>query len=219
MIKSPQKKEALQAVSPDGVSLSRKGYHSIPLGDCEFLVAKDSQGQYDLRDVYLLDNDSGIYARPETAGEMPTDAATYQEIPWISVTDGDPWKGKTGSSSCSRVYLVKWHSLSPVRRIDPREVYMCDANSRLLERCHVEGADRLAVEDFDKVALAIRGNEVVLSDATGPLANPEVICNMAFDERMAKLRNMPVDIRSLEEEIEVLGSTFDLPDVPEVDLM
>ena len=64
---------------------------------CEFLVAQTPDGRMDLRDVYVLDQDGGVYARPETTGEMPQEPQMYVAVPWRQEFLGDlshnkdPW--------------------------------------------------------------------------------------------------------------------------------
>ena len=64
---------------------------------CEFLVAQTPDGRMDLRDVYVLDQDGGMYARPVTTGEMPPEPQLFVAVPWRQEFLGDlshnkdPW--------------------------------------------------------------------------------------------------------------------------------
>lgn len=94
--------------SPEAASLPPWGHHRRPaplaersarlLQDgCEFLVAQTPDGRMDLRDVYVLDQDGGVYARPVTTGEMPQEPQLYVAVPWREEFLGDmshnkdPW--------------------------------------------------------------------------------------------------------------------------------
>ena len=61
---------------------------------CEFLIASMPDGSLDLRDVYVMDHESGIYARPATHGKLPAKPVQYHEVQWKLRFDGDSLKGK-----------------------------------------------------------------------------------------------------------------------------
>lgn len=46
-------------------------------------------GKLDLRDVYVMDEEAGMYARPEVTGDMPPAPAHYIRVPWREEFLGD----------------------------------------------------------------------------------------------------------------------------------
>ena len=49
---------------------------SIVLQDgCDVLIRLEEDGSMDLKEVYFLDHETGIYAEPETFGKIPEIAA------------------------------------------------------------------------------------------------------------------------------------------------
>ncbi len=47
---------------------------------CEFLVAQGSDGRLNLDDVYVYDQETGIYARPDKVGDMPPGPRLFQQV-------------------------------------------------------------------------------------------------------------------------------------------
>ena len=47
---------------------------------CEFLVAQGSDGRLNLDDVYVYDEETGIYARPDKVGDMPPGPRLFQQV-------------------------------------------------------------------------------------------------------------------------------------------
>lgn len=64
---------------------------------CEYLIAETGDGRWDLTDVYVLDNDTGIYARPDIASSV-VQPQVYVEVPWVEeflgdvIHDKQPWQ-------------------------------------------------------------------------------------------------------------------------------
>ena len=56
---------------------------------CDFLIGSTNDGRLDLNDVFVQDDDSGIFAEPERQGDMPTGSLYFQEIPWELESFGD----------------------------------------------------------------------------------------------------------------------------------
>ena len=61
---------------------------------CEFLIAQTADSRLDLRDVYVLDEDAGIYARPDIIGDIPEEPQRYIQVPWREEYLGDTAFGK-----------------------------------------------------------------------------------------------------------------------------
>ena len=56
---------------------------------CDFLIGSTNDGRLDLSDVFVQDDETGIFAEPERVGEMPTGSLHFQEIPWELESMGD----------------------------------------------------------------------------------------------------------------------------------
>lgn len=76
---------------------------------CEFLVAETPDGQLDLSDVFLLDGDSDVFARPIVYGEVPAGPRHYQIVevrPRLGNIGGVAASGCTGTTAAKR-YVEK----------------------------------------------------------------------------------------------------------------
>ena len=71
---------------------------------CEFLVAQGSDGRLNLDDVYVYDEETGIYARPDKVGDMPPGPRLFQQVAHICVK---LWSGAAtaGSEAICRLTL------------------------------------------------------------------------------------------------------------------
>ena len=61
---------------------------------CEFLIAQGSDGRLNLDDVYVYDEETGIYARPDKVGDMPPGPRLFQQVQWRHESTGDTVYGK-----------------------------------------------------------------------------------------------------------------------------
>ena len=74
----------------------------------------------DLRDVYVLDQDGGVYARPETTGEMPQEPQMYVAVPWRQEFLGDlshnkdPWTKVRWTGTASGWWEERYSGLGGV---------------------------------------------------------------------------------------------------------
>ena len=53
------------------------------------MIGSTNDGRLDLNDVFVQDDETGIFAEPDRAGEMPTGSLHFQEIPWELESFGD----------------------------------------------------------------------------------------------------------------------------------
>jgi hypothetical protein len=65
---------------------------------CEFLFGVTIDGRLNLRDAYVMDFATGVYAQPTIHPRVPDQPHLYQEFPWTEKFDGDvmmqkdPWE-------------------------------------------------------------------------------------------------------------------------------
>lgn len=61
---------------------------------CEYLFGVTIDGRLNLRDAYVMDNETGVYAQPDIAPEVPYEPHHYQELPWSETFFGDSMMSK-----------------------------------------------------------------------------------------------------------------------------
>ncbi len=71
---------------------------------CEFLVAQGSDGRLNLDDVYVYDQESGIYARPDKVGDMPPGPRLFQQVHTFD------WSSGHRGRHCRRQGLPQTHT-------------------------------------------------------------------------------------------------------------
>jgi hypothetical protein len=65
---------------------------------CEYLFGVTIDGRLNLRDAYVMDFATGIYAQPSIDEGVPEEPDLYHEIPWAQRYEGDrmmlkdPWE-------------------------------------------------------------------------------------------------------------------------------
>lgn len=79
-------------------TLSSWNWVALSQFGCEYLFGVTIDGRLNLRDAYVMDNETGVYAQPNIAPEVPYEPHHYQELPWSETFFGDsmmqkePWE-------------------------------------------------------------------------------------------------------------------------------
>lgn len=199
--------ESEESQTADDTSESQ-GYASIQLDGCEFLVAQTADGRMDLRDVYVLDQDGGVYARPVTSGEMPQEPALYVAVPWRQEFLGDLSHNKDPWIKDLKMFLIQ-DAPTEGGMLSLENVFVLDAASRSVAREEVV-RETDSEDPLDNI-LRIRAGRLTL-ERTDVIPTPEAAVQAAeagvIDD---------VDLEGPQDDADSLEDDFDSPDIPAVD--
>lgn len=193
-----------------------QGYASVSLEGCEFLVAQMEDGRLDLRDVYVLDEEAGVFARPETTGDMPEEPAQYVQVPWREEYLGDRSNGKDAYHRDLKMFLIHDNSTEDGGMLDLERVFVLDAASRSVAKEEV--VRETASDNPLDLILRIREGKLTL-ERTDTIPVPEAVVQAAEAGTEARRREQPEeeDYDGPQEEVDSLKDDFDSPDIPAID--
>lgn len=201
---------SFQEGSSDAV---RRGFRSVVLAGCEFLVGITPEGMMDLREVYVHDSTTGIYGKPEYVGDPPSGPAHYFEAPWEHVQPGDPVTYKERKVELLKLYLIEEKNKHPLE-LNLKEVFCLDGKRQQVQHLAVKGSEAANPRD---TRLVIREGEIFLGNIR-ELPTPTQIFNdmkRAEEEGRRPIHHQQ-GIQSDEEDEEL---DFEEYDVPEVDML
>eukprot|EP00884_Botryococcus_braunii_P006200 jgi/Botrbrau1/15581/Bobra.33_1s0009.2 len=115
---------ASQSLAP-----AQDGYYSIALEGCEYLFGVTIDGRLNLRDAYVMDYETGVYAQPALHQGVPDQPQHFQELAWSETFDGDVMMQKDPWEKVYKVYLVEVMSIEPYC-LNLEKVYVLDHESR-----------------------------------------------------------------------------------------
>ncbi|KAL0027403.1 hypothetical protein WJX79_009223 [Trebouxia sp. C0005] len=200
-----------------GLVPSKEGYHAIKLEGCEFLLATTADGKLDLSDVYVQDDESGIYAQPDVSGgTIPESPQLYSEIEWREQFLGDVVYDKPPMILVKMVYLIHVAQHEP-RRLDLTNVWILHAANRSIYKAVVD--IRTETQDPAEMVLRIRRDGSLLVDHAQVMPTPdELILQEEFGHTEERPENIADPDNDLNDPIDAIEDDFDEPDVPAVDL-
>lgn len=200
-----------------GLVPSKEGYHAIKLEGCEFLLATTADGKLDLSDVYVQDDESGIYAQPEVSGgTIPESPQLYSEIEWREEFLGDVMFDKPPMILVKMVYLIHVTQHEP-RRLDLTNVWTLHAASRSICKAAVDM--RTETQDPAEMVLRIRRDGSLLVDDAQVMPTPdELILQEEFGHKEERQEDIADPDDDIDDPIDAMEDDFDEPDVPAVDL-
>ncbi|KAK9825267.1 hypothetical protein WJX74_004537 [Apatococcus lobatus] len=232
-----QAAEEQQDSGEGGLTLGERVYHSIKLEGCDFLIGSTNDGRLDLSDMFVQDDETGIFAEPERQGEMPTGSLHFQEIPWELESLGDILYDKPAWAKIQKVYLIAVQTTGDDEdedgyragyRLDLDTVFVLDHKERTLARCQVERQTENS--DENNQVLCIRDGQLTV-ESPDMLASEEEIVT-AFEEAedardkdsirakaIGSKTALEEDSEQPQDPMELMGDDFDEPDdVPAVDM-
>lgn len=69
-------------------------------------MAETADGKFDLADAFVFDSSTDIFARPSTEGDMPTEPALFQCVPWKQESPSDSLKDKEATSKVNACFKL-----------------------------------------------------------------------------------------------------------------
>lgn len=190
-------------------------YRSIDLHGCMFYVAAEGD-MLRLDDVHVQDNESGQWSRPISSGDLPRQAALYQQVPWVKEKHGDYMKLKETELEVLKVFLIRRDPQTQL--LDFHTVVALDAEQRAIVREEV--VTTTDVTDPEQLSLRIRDGRITL-ELSPAMPSIEEVVQAAMEDRepesdmpeMPQLQEAPAE----EEEEEEIDDDFDAPDIPAID--
>ncbi|GAB4821956.1 hypothetical protein N2152v2_009002 [Parachlorella kessleri] len=180
----------LMALEDAKPATSRPGYRSFMLDNCEFLVAELPDGQLDLQDSYVIDEESEDLVRPSIFGELPAGPRHYQSIEIGAEFLGNVLEEKPPKQWVYKVYFLPVARLEPYE-LDLAQVYVMDNKARSISK---EPVVWLAPEDVapHDLRLRVRNGTLTIESVESLPGWEEVV--LANQEGLSALSEAEVEL-------------------------
>jgi hypothetical protein len=209
----PPFEDSIAAQFPD-TSLAdvEQVYQTFNMHGCTFYIAGEGE-MLRLDDIHVEDHNSGEWRRPVCSGEMPLQAALYQQVPWVKEKHGDYMKMKDDVSEVLKVFLIRRDPVTQILDFDT--VVALDAEERAVAR---EAVVRTTDEaDPEQLSLRIREGHITL-ELTDAMPSFDEVVQAAREQREPEgWSEDPYEAAPADMDDNELDDDFDAPDIPAID--